>query len=63
MSDFHAWWTVALLVVFIGIVAWAWSGRRRKDFEQAARIPLDDDGPAPETRRERGDERGEKHNG
>jgi len=45
MSDFHSWWTVALLVIFIAIVIWAWSGRRREDFEHAARIPLDDDEP------------------
>ena len=45
MSDFHSWWSVALLAVFIAIVAWAWSGKRREEFEQAARIPLDDDEP------------------
>ncbi len=36
-------WTVVLFVVFIGIVWWAWSGRRKSDFEAAARLPLDDD--------------------
>ena len=45
MSDFHSWWSVALLAVFIAIVAWAWSGKRREEFEQAARMPLDDDEP------------------
>lgn len=43
MSLFHSIWTVALLVLFIGIVAWAWSARRRKDFDEAARLPLDED--------------------
>lgn len=34
--------TALLLVVFLGGWAWAWSPRRRKDFEEAARLPLDD---------------------
>jgi len=53
MSDFHSWWTVAVLVVFLAIVIWAWSGRRHEDFEQAARIPLDDDEPLLEPGRAR----------
>lgn len=39
----RAIWTAVLFVVFIGIVWWAWSGRRHADFEAAARLPLDDD--------------------
>jgi cytochrome c oxidase cbb3-type subunit 4 len=35
--------TALLLLVFLGAWAWAWSPRRRKDFEEAARLPLDDD--------------------
>lgn len=35
--------TVILLVAFIGIVAWAWSSRRRDQFEAAARLPLEED--------------------
>ena len=34
--------TATLLVVFIAGWAWAWSPRRRRDFEEAARLPLDD---------------------
>ncbi len=40
---FHSIWTVAMLVLFIGIVAWAWSGKRKARFDAAARLPLDDD--------------------
>ena len=43
METFHIVWTIVLLVLFIGIVLWAWSGRRRKDFDEAARLPLEDD--------------------
>lgn len=34
--------TAALLVLFIGVFAWAWSRRRLPDFEAASRLPLDD---------------------
>jgi len=36
-------WTVLVAIIFIGVAAWAWAGRRRAEFEHAARIPLDDD--------------------
>jgi cytochrome c oxidase cbb3-type subunit IV len=37
--------TLVLLLAFLGLVAWAWSGRRRADFEEAARLPLSDEPP------------------
>ena len=43
VSVFHGLWTGALLVIFIAIVVWAWSGKRKRDFDEAAHIPLDDD--------------------
>ena len=39
----HGVWTAALLAVFAAIVAWAWSGRRKRDFDEASRLPLDED--------------------
>jgi len=36
-------WTIIVLVVFVGIVIWAWSGKRRKHFDEAARIPFEED--------------------
>jgi len=42
MSLFHAIWTGLLLMIFIGIVVWAYSGKRRARFDAAARLPLDD---------------------
>lgn len=47
-------WTVVLFAVFIGIVWWAWSGRRKMDFEAAARLPLDDDFAEQELARKEG---------
>ena len=33
-------WTIVVLVIFLGIVAWAYSGKRTKDFDEAARLPF-----------------------
>jgi cytochrome c oxidase cbb3-type subunit 4 len=35
--------TVVSFLTFIGIVLWAYSGRRSADFEEAARLPFADD--------------------
>lgn len=35
--------SLMLLVIFIGGWVWAWSPKRRAEFEAAARMPLDDD--------------------
>ena len=43
ITVFHGLWTALLLVIFIGIVVWAWSGKRKSAFDEAARIPLEDD--------------------
>ena len=40
MGLFHAWFTVVLLLIFIGIVLWAYSSRRKKDFDEAAQLPF-----------------------
>ncbi len=43
IAVFHSWWTVLLVAIFIGIVAWAWSGKRKHSFDEAAKMPLEDD--------------------
>jgi cytochrome c oxidase cbb3-type subunit 4 len=35
--------TVVMLVVFLCIIAWAWSAKRQASFAAAARMPLEDD--------------------
>ena len=35
--------TLALLVAFVAIAVWAYSGRRRATFEALARLPLEDE--------------------
>jgi cytochrome c oxidase cbb3-type subunit 4 len=39
--------TVVSFVAFVGIVVWAWSGRRERQFDEAANAPfaLPDDAP------------------
>jgi cytochrome c oxidase cbb3-type subunit 4 len=35
--------TAVIFAAFIGIWAWAWSSRRKKDFEASAALPLEED--------------------
>ncbi|HEY3488241.1 MAG TPA: cbb3-type cytochrome c oxidase subunit 3 [Gammaproteobacteria bacterium] len=35
--------TIILMIVFIGIVIWAWRDERTPNFEEAARLPLQED--------------------
>jgi cytochrome c oxidase cbb3-type subunit 4 len=35
--------TLILMVCFIALTAWAWSGRRKAQFESMARVPLEDE--------------------
>ena len=46
-------WTLVVLVLFVGIVIWAWSGKRKQDFDEAANIPFsEDDKPIEQTSKE-----------
>lgn len=33
-----------MILFFVGIIAWAWSSRRKSSFDEASMIPLNDDG-------------------
>ncbi|MYD77642.1 MAG: cbb3-type cytochrome c oxidase subunit 3 [Gammaproteobacteria bacterium] len=39
----HIIWTMLLLTTFIVIIVWAWSGKQKSRFQDAAQIPLEDD--------------------
>lgn len=43
INDFRAWHTVVLMASFIGILLWAYSGRRRQAFDEAANLPFADE--------------------
>ena len=32
--------TLAVMLAFIGVVAWAWSSRRKADFDEMAQMPF-----------------------
>ncbi len=49
LAMFHSFWTIGALVIFVGIILWAYSKKRHTDFEEAARLPLEDDLPANKT--------------
>lgn len=40
---FQSVWTVVVMVLFLSIVAWAYSSKRKAEFDEAARLPLEDD--------------------
>ena len=47
-------WTVVVLVLFVGIVIWAWSSKRKQDFDEAANIPFhEDETPTEHTSKEK----------
>ncbi|MFA5684667.1 MAG: cbb3-type cytochrome c oxidase subunit 3 [Lysobacteraceae bacterium] len=44
-STFSGLVTLVLMLAFIGGWIWAWSSKRKPDFEAASRLPLDEDSP------------------
>jgi cytochrome c oxidase cbb3-type subunit 4 len=46
--------TALLILLFAGLVAWAWSSARRESFDASARLPLEEDPhlSPPQTREE-----------
>lgn len=43
VNDFRSIVTVVSLVVFLGIVWWAWSKRNQSRFDDAAQLPFHDE--------------------
>ena len=43
INDLRSIVTLLLFVAFIGIVAWAWSRRNKKRFDEAANLPFADE--------------------
>ena len=43
MGNLFSAWTVLAAVVFLGITVWALGAARKSEFDEAARMPLDDD--------------------
>ena len=45
INDLRALFTVVTFALFIAIVLWAYSGKRKQAFEEAALLPFTDDEP------------------
>ena len=43
INDLRSIVTLVSLLTFLGIVAWAWSRRTKERFEEAARLPFQDE--------------------
>ncbi len=48
LAEVQSWWSVVLLIVFIGLIAWVFWPRRKRKLEEHGQIPLRDDNPAEE---------------
>jgi cytochrome c oxidase cbb3-type subunit 4 len=42
--------TALMLLLFVAVCIWAYSGRRKADFEEASRLPLEEDEQEDRTR-------------
>lgn len=47
IGTFRGVMTALLMAAFIGLVIWAYSRRRKADFEEAAALPLEEDHSTP----------------
>ena len=43
INDLRGFLTALLLFSFVGLWIWAWSSRRKADFEASAALPLEED--------------------
>ncbi len=43
INDLRSIVTTVSLLTFVGIVIWAWSRRNKADFDEAARLPFQED--------------------
>ena len=54
INDFRSLLTVLGLLCFLGIAAWAYSGKARKGFDEAAQIPFTEEDLPGDSRRQSG---------
>ena len=44
INDLRSLFLVMIFVGFIGVWIWAWKKERKQDFDESARLPLEEDG-------------------
>ncbi|GAB2914762.1 CcoQ/FixQ family Cbb3-type cytochrome c oxidase assembly chaperone [Rheinheimera gaetbuli] len=54
-STIHSIFTVILFVAFVAFVIWAYSKKRKTDFDQAANLIFDDEQKAPQKNKQESD--------
>ena len=47
MGDLRGLITVVLLILFVGLWVWTWSRKHQTTFDEAARLPLEEDEVPP----------------
>jgi cytochrome c oxidase cbb3-type subunit IV len=47
LNDLRSWVTVVSLLLFVGIVRWAWARRNQGRFAEAANLPFVETLPSP----------------
>lgn len=50
VNDWRSVVTLVSLLMFMGIVVWAWSKSRQRDFDEAAQLALSDTEPNKEVK-------------
>lgn len=49
INDLRSISTILAFLAFVGVIVWAYSGKRKHAFEEAANLPLDDDEPTQQS--------------
>ncbi|WP_163648253.1 cbb3-type cytochrome c oxidase subunit 3 [Modicisalibacter sp. 'Wilcox'] len=53
IGTFRGVMTLLIMIAFLGVVAWAFSRRRKDDFDEASRLPFADDDEEPPRARDK----------
>jgi len=46
-------WTLVVMIIFLSVVVWTYSSKRKSAFDEAAHLPLDDDDSVEATVKEK----------
>ena len=56
INEFRSWFTLLMILIFIGIAVWAYSARRKSEFQEAANLAVTDPEVPPSRPEHKGDE-------
>lgn len=57
MAHFHTIFTLLVMIIFVGVLVWAFAPRRKAYFEQASRLPFQAEDRPPATADQQAGER------